>query len=212
MRPGSILAAAVLSTLPVLAQAATTTTIFFDDFATEVAAATTTVSITNYSPLANWNITDGAVDLFTDGGFALPCGSAGCLDMDGSISNAARLESKTAFSFTAGKTYTLTLAIAGKNGSAAESLTFGVLGAHSAPISSPAGTSGAGTYDLSFIALSDFAQVIFVDHAGGDSRGLLLDSVKLTETAPTPAVPLPAGLPLLAAALAGFGLARRRRG
>lgn len=199
---------ATLAALPVGANA--TTVIFFDDFAAEVANASGTVATTNFTGLVNWTITDGAVDLFTNGGFGLPCGSAGCLDLDGSTSNAVTMNTNSAFAFVAGSIYDIAINISGKNGSNAETLSFGLTGTTlSRTFTMPTGDTAARIETLSFTAASDFSASLFIDHFGGDNRGILLDSVTVSlDAAP---VPLPASLPLLAAAGGALALIRRRR-
>lgn len=199
--------AAVAGLAPGLAAAAPVE-IFYDDFAAEVAGAPGTVQTTNFSPLANWDIVDGTVDLFTHGGFGLPCGSTGCLDLDGSTGNAARLELKYETIFMAGVTYTLTLGLSGKNGGGLETLTFGTVGHAMTTYTSPAGAGSPVTLTTSFTYGATTADKLFLDHAGGDNYGLLLDFVRLEHDAP--AVPLPAGLPLLLAGLGGLAMLRRR--
>lgn len=203
-----ITVAAALAFAPIASHAATAN-IFFDDFAAEVAGAPSTVSTTNFSPLVHWDITDGTVDLFTSGGFGLPCGSAGCLDLDGSSGNAARIETNAALSFVAGLTYEVILNISGKNGNGNEALSFGVDGVNSQTLSMVSGDNGARIETLSFVAGSSFSGNIFVDHDGTDNQGILLDAVTVTET--TSAVPLPAALPLLIAGLGAVGGLRMRR-
>ncbi len=201
--------AAMLLTAPVAAPAATTT-IFTEDFAEEVAGATGTVATLNFAGLDQFDIVDGAVDLFTNGGFGLPCGSAGCLDLDGTVGNAARLESKSALSFASGASYDFTLDISGKNGNGNESLTFGVIGGPSQVLSMPVNDNAARTVTLSFIGAGSVAK-IFIDHAGGDNFGILLDAVTITETTGAAVIPLPAALPLMLAGLGGLAYVGRRR-
>ena len=212
--------ACALAMAPVLALApfsasAAAVTVFFDDFAAEVVGKPTTgFSQINFSPLSQWDIVDGSVDLFTNLGFGLPCGSEGCLDLDGTTSNAARLESKSSFNFMSGVSYDLTLNISGKNGNGSESLTFGLVGGQTQVLSMPAGDNGARLETLSFIGGGSAAK-LFIDHDGGDNFGILLDSVTLSaDMGPQPGViPLPATLPLVVGALAALGVvgARRRR-
>ena len=194
------------------AASATTTTVFDDDFAAEVEGAVSTVSTLNFDALENWNIADGAVDLFTNGGFGLPCGSAGCLDLDGSIRDAARLESITEFSFIAGASYTLSLDFAGRNQGGEETLSFGVIGVASETLTFLSQDITDVTETLTFGVAADTVGSLFIDHEGGDNFGILLDRVTLTETTTTPAVvPLPAAGWLLLAGLGGMGVARKRR-
>lgn len=206
------LAASILALAPLSAQSATTT-LFFDDFVAEIGGTTSAFSRTRFSSFTQFNLVRGSVDLYANGGFGLPCGSAGCLDLDGSSRDSAgRLESKAAFDFKSGLTYEVIVDLAGKHTlfrNDDESLVFGVIGGETQSFFMPAGEDGQRTLVLSFIAGTDFTSSIFIDHAGADGLGLLLDSVTLTET--TASVPLPASLPLALAGLAAFGIAGRRR-
>lgn len=203
--------AVAVAVSPAVASAATST-LFSDDFAAEVVGKPATgFQLTNFAPLAQWDIVDGAVDMFTNGGFGLPCGSAGCLDLDGTVGNAARLESKTTFSFLAGANYTMSLTISGKNGNGNESLTFGVIGGETKTLSMPAGDNAARTVDLDFLQIGSTSGKLFIDHSGGDNFGILLDAVSLTETTAMNAIPLPATLPLAIGGLAALGAIGARR-
>lgn len=200
--------AAVLLAMPVAGEAATVT-VFSEDFASEVAGKGLPVQQVNFTGLDQFDIIDGSVDLFTNGGFGLPCGSGGCLDLDGTSSSAARIESSSDLTFAAGLAYEITLGISGKNRNGSETLTFGVLGGASSVVSMPSGDNSARIETLAFTG-TGISAPIFIDHDGGDNFGILLDSVTVAET--TAPVPLPASLPLLLAALGGAALLGRRRG
>ena len=204
----SFIAAAAIALAPGVASAATTT-LFYDDFDAEVAGAASTVQTTNYTGLTNWTITDGTVDLFTNGGFGLPCGSAGCLDLDGSSGNAVTMQTNAAFNFLAGANYTLSLGFSGKNGNGAETVYYAFAGATPGTFSSPVGSQVATNVQTSVSFGASGSGVIVIESLGGDNFGMLLDWVSLTST--TTAVPLPAGLPLLVAGLGVFGVMRRRQ-
>jgi hypothetical protein len=69
------------------------------------------------------------VDLFTDGGFGLPCPSAGCLDLDGSTGDAAHLRSIPVFTLQDGVTYQLTANVRGNaRGGASDLIVLGMSG------------------------------------------------------------------------------------
>ena len=142
-----------------------------------VADATSAVSIITFTGLQNWNVTDGTVDLFTAGGFGLPCGSAGCLDLDGSTSNAGRIETTSQFSFMAGVTYALSLDFSGRNSSGEDSLSFGVVVLISEALTFLSQDVTDVTETLTFTALTDTTGSLFIDHDAGDNFGMLLDRV-----------------------------------
>ncbi|ARE41881.1 hypothetical protein RGUI_3740 [Rhodovulum sp. P5] len=197
----------VLAVSAATAQAATT--IFFEDFAEELASIAPANTAGNFTGLDSFTIVNGSVDLFGNGGYSLSCQSAGCLDLDGSTSDAARLES-TALSFVAGVTYTLEFTVSGnQRGRANDTLEYGLTGLLNGPLTLT-GNDSFQTITRTFTMLADATASIYFDHAGGDNYGIILDSV--TVTADTPAVPLPASLPLLGAGLAGLVAMRRRKG
>jgi hypothetical protein len=212
MKPFIACIAAALAMAPIAAAAATITR-FYDDFAAEVAGLPTPVAINNFSPLANWTFIGGTVDLFTQGGFGrLPCGSEGCLDLDGNSQGAARIHTIQTISFVPGATYDLTLGIAGKNGNADERLVFGIFSGPFMELSMPSGDNAARTVSMAPITpVFPFDAVLFIDMEGGDNQGILLDWVRLTETVPDGVVPLPATLPLALGGLAALSLVRMRR-
>ena len=67
----------------------------------------------NYSGLANWDVTDGSVDLIGNGFFDYLPGNGLYLDLDGSTGNAGKLESKTTYSFNPGDIVELKFNLAG---------------------------------------------------------------------------------------------------
>jgi hypothetical protein len=82
------------------------TPLFFDGFSAEK-------SDTLNSPLVNWKILAGAVDVLSAGNLCGPAGRASsCVDLDGSGSAAGTIETKQAFSLSAGL-YRLTFDLAG---------------------------------------------------------------------------------------------------
>lgn len=211
MRPFAILPLM----LSLAAGAAQANTIFFDDFEADLDGRASVAEIN--ARLNSFEIVSGSVDLFTNGGFGLPCGSAGCLDLDGTTGTAARLESVDSFSFSAGRSYMLSLGISGKNRNNEENLIFGIADdsgdLFGQALTMVQGDNAARIATLKFVAVDDFAGTLFIDHEGGDYYGILLDYVDLSEASDASPVPVPAGLPLLgsAIALAGF-ISRRKRG
>jgi hypothetical protein len=193
--------------LSLLAPAAlSANTLFFDDFESNTAGA-------NLTPIG-WVTTAGAVDITGPGYFPDVCYNIdNCVDLDGSIGAAGTMRTAQSFALTAGTTYTLSFDYS-KNyfqEQIANTMTFGV-GGFSDTLTVPAGPRAPGFAELTFsFTGDDTSGSIFFAHQGGDNGGIIIDNVRLTG-APVSAVPLPAGLPLLAAGmLAMAGLRRRRK-
>jgi hypothetical protein len=81
--------------------------IFFDDFNGE----TTGLNKANF---ANWDVTDGSVDLVSGVGFCAPAASGNCVDLDGSTGNAGVFSTKTTFNLPAGD-YELSFVLGGSH-------------------------------------------------------------------------------------------------
>lgn len=188
---------------------------FFDDFETNTANANSTPN--------GWSVSGGTVDIVGPGYYPDLCYYLGrCIDMDGSTGNAGRLTSAASFTLVSGGTYTLSFDYTWNyfNQQFPNSMTYGV-GTFSTVLNT-SGNRGTSFIPLSFQFTGDGSVgSIFFDHAGGDNGGIIIDNVRLVgpdatgnngnNGGGTPAVPLPAGLPLL---LSGFGIAaliRRRR-
>ena len=166
----------------------------------------------NFGAFANWNVVDGTVDLIANGGFAITCdGAAGkCVDMDGTSSNAGRLESKTTFNLAPGD-YVLTFRASGnQRGAAPDSMTFGFDG-FSDSIVGLASDAPFATHTVPFTVVSATSGTIFFDHAGADNFGIILDSVVLEGRQATPGVPEPSTLLFLGTGVVGLGAWFRRR-
>jgi hypothetical protein len=187
-------------------------TVFTDNFAG-------VSSSLNTAP-AGWQVVigTGSVDTIANGGFGLTCRGAtgGCVDLDGSTSNAGNLRTTATFGFSSGVGYSLTAYLSGnQRGAAPDSLTFGISDGSSnlcsTAVSGVAASAPFAQYTCFFTAASNFSGFIFFDHAGGDNIGMILDDVRLESRENGTSVPEPGTLALLGLGLAGLGFSRRRK-
>jgi PEP-CTERM motif len=179
-------------------------TIFEDNFDTE------TLGL-NYAGFANWDVTDGTVDLIGAGFFDLIPGNGRYVDLDGSTSNAGVLTTKTSFLFEAGQTYVLTFDLAGNQRGGANDLVTVVLGSFVNEVFDLASAVPFTTVNRVFTPGADTTAALSFSNAGGDNVGALLDRVRIESDDDGGAIPEPATLALFGLALCALHLARRRR-
>jgi len=187
-----------------------TTIIFEDNFNIENSGN----YIYNYDSFANWNVSDGTVDLLNanHGGFEDLTLYGMFIDLDGTAPtpNAGRMESKTTFIFDPDYTYYLSFDLAGshtkwglqqKN---TVNVSLGNIYNKEITLDTPEPFQ---TFQHNFnVASTTNANMIF-DHQGGDWTGLLLDNITITST-PIPDAPIM--LLLGSACLIGLGGVRRK--
>ncbi|BCL37075.1 PEP-CTERM sorting domain-containing protein [Nostoc sp. MS1] len=149
----------------------------------------------NYNAFANWNVTDGTVDLIGNPGFFdLQPGNGRYVDLDGSTANAGILSSKTSFAFNAGDVVNLTFQLAGNQRvNFADSVTVSLGSLFNETFTLPF-SQGFTTFTRTFTVASATTANLAFAGAGGDNIGLLLDNVSLTSTTNSTSVPEPASM------------------
>ena len=179
--------------------------IFSEDFDASLPASALNANV------PGWDELNGTVDYIRSGGFGIACrgGSGGCIDLDGSTSNAADFTSSMTFNLLAGTTYTLSYWFSGSQRSGLNSLTVAFGGGTSMHTDIPANAPFTlGT--LMVTPVSNATSQIVFSNAGGDNIGLILDDVSLDASVPSTVIPEPSSVLLLCSGLACAGLLRRR--
>ena len=185
--------AAVLATCTV-AQAQI---IFSDDFNSDNGGSASL----NYTGFANWDVTNGAVDLYPlYGGLDLS------VDLDGSSGAAGTFRTKTAFALTPG-TYTFSFAL-GKNGGSTETMAVSVGSLFNETFTDSLSYPAPVTVSRTINVLSATNAAIQFAHSGGDNQGYVIDNVSLVRSS---AAPEAGTLGLAALGLAPLALILRRR-
>ena len=170
-------------------------------------------SVLNFNSLLNWTVSDGTIDYIRSGDFGINCvgNTGGCLDMDGSSSDAGKITSKTTFNFLANVLYTFELMMSGnQRGGAPDTFSFGFVGFplfNFTPAPLPFNQPFT-TYSSSFTGFA-FSAKIFVEGLGGDNVGSILDNVVLRDN--RQAVDEPATALLVIMSVLAMGIRRRSK-
>jgi hypothetical protein len=169
--------------------------IFFDDFNSE------SIGL-NYSSFANWDVSDGSVDVIgVDSSWNWFPAYGRYVDMDGSTGNAGKITTKVSFDLAPG-TYTLSFDLAGNQRQGADDtvivqVDMGSLFNRSYTLS--ASTPFTTFTEMFTVGAATSAKLSF-EGVGGDNVGMLLDNVRLT---PVPGAVL---LGMLGLSVAGIRL------
>jgi hypothetical protein len=159
-----------------------------------------------------WTLDFGSVDVIGTGSYDFYPGNNNYIDMNGTTKQSGRMHTNAAFSFLAGKTYTLSFNYGNNSNSAGngstETLVASVLGFPGVTINQVGVIASYLLGSYTFTAVSNFSSALYFNASGtndDDNGGLILDNVSLS------VVPVPAALPLLAGGLGILGFASRRR-
>lgn len=153
---------------------------FSDDFNSENGG---TGDALNYTGFANWDVSDGTVDIIGIGGsFDLHPGNGLYVDLDGSTGDSGVFETDAAFALLDGGTYRLTFDLGGSQRGTNESVTVTLGSVYTETFAvSAADPLSTVTRDI-VITASELATLMF-ENLGGDNIGAILDNVTLNRIA-----------------------------
>jgi PEP-CTERM motif-containing protein len=178
-------------------------------------------SVLNFNGFINWTVDSGTVDYIRSGDFGINCvgGAGGCVDSDGSSSDAGRLVSKATFTRELGSNVAISLDVSGnqRGGTSdllniglidtATNLTFSINACFRAP------SDSYSACNVTFTVINDAFTTyrVFIEGLGNDNIGAVFDNFVLQGELATAQVPEPGALALIVIGLAGFGFSRRKR-
>jgi hypothetical protein len=175
------------------------TVLLHDDFNSENGGATGL----DYDSFANWDVTDGFVDIVADGYLGIN-GDGSFVDLDGSGFDAGVLSSKTDFDFDAGTPYRISFLLGGSQRGDTNTVEFSVDSVSDSITLDSNDPYTLFTYNWT-PAVNTQSKIVFENINSDDNLGLFLDDVKLE------VVPEPATMFALGAGLAALAARRRRK-
>jgi len=183
--------------------------LFSDDFNKEAGS-----NVLNYNSFANWDVSDGAVDIIVQGGYGISCagGVGKCIDLDGTVYDSGRLVTKQNFNLLPG-VYTLSFAVSGNQRGnmtrwSSDTLTVSLGNVYSETFTKTA-TDPFEVVSRTFTVSNASTGHIVFENAGGDDVGIILDNVRLNADVPT-STPEPATIALLGMGVIGLAGLRKK--
>jgi len=183
--------------------------LFSDDFNKEAGS-----NVLNYNSFANWDVSDGAVDIIVQGGYGISCagGVVKCIDLDGTVYDSGRLVTKQNFNLLPG-VYTLSFAVSGNQRGnmtkwSSDTVTVSLGNVYSETFTKTAADPFEVVSRTFTVSNASTGHLVF-ENAGGDDVGIILDNVRLNADVPT-STPEPATIALLGMGVIGLAGLRKK--
>ncbi len=183
--------------------------LFSDDFNKEAGS-----NVLNYNSFANWDVSDGAVDIIVQGGYGISCagGVGKCIDLDGTVYDSGRLVTKQNFNLLPG-VYTLSFAVSGNQRGnmtkwSSDTVTVSLGNVYSETFTKTAADPFEVVSRTFTVSNASTGHLVF-ENAGGDDVGIILDNVRLNADVPT-STPEPATIALLGMGVIGLAGLRKK--
>jgi len=183
--------------------------LFSDDFNKEAGS-----NVLNYNSFANWDVSDGAVDIIAQGGYGISCagGVGKCIDLDGTVYDSGRLVTKQNFNLLPG-VYTLSFAVSGNQRGnmtkwSSDTVTVSLGNVYSETFTKTAADPFEVVSRTFTVSNASTGHLVF-ENAGGDDVGIILDNVRLNADVPT-STPEPATIALLGMGVIGLAGLRKK--